>query len=506
MDETMMMMMIMTMMTIMTMIDDDDDNNNNNDVFLIIHTHTHRQTQAARVPSTVSTVSAVSAASTTSKMSAASHTSTTTSSSSTTTTTTTSSSSSLANSLSHAQDRLYGAVSSLRQKVNSYVRKDEDHLVCTKCDNKFTLLNPAEQCSNCQASFCKTCVNRVLCEVRTKPLPMCDTCFREKEDMPDTVALPPTLPVSKRTKKNVLALDGGGLRGVFTLVVLMELEKQLGRKLREVFDLIIGTSTGGFIALGVGMLDTPLEDILKLYEELGRDAFVAESTKKVLSTMHRYDVGALEFLLRKMFGRHTTLKQTQPKVAVTAVAWDEKPSTLHLIRSYQGPASSCRGVAESMRIWEAARATSAAPTYFHPFHCHGRTFVDGGLLANDPALVAYAEASALFGGQEHINMLVSVGTGKRKSSREDRSSQYIWSLTRDLVSTCVHADTNEVALPLIMGHQRYARLQGEVRHREMDNPKLIPYWKKDAANYLASEEGKAAMSAIVAQLRANEDR
>ena len=67
------------------------------------------------------------------------------------------------------------------------------------------------------------------------------------------------------------------------------------------------------------------------------------------------------------------------------------------------------------KIWEAARATSAAPTYFRPANIDGRWFVDGGLVANDPSLAALTEATALFGGTENINMLLSVGSGHRES-------------------------------------------------------------------------------------------
>ena len=57
-----------------------------------------------------------------------------------------------------------------------------------------------------------------------------------------------------RTKKNILVLDGGGLKGVFTLVILRKIEEMAGTPLRDLFDLIVGCSTGGVIALGAGLL------------------------------------------------------------------------------------------------------------------------------------------------------------------------------------------------------------------------------------------------------------
>ena len=86
------------------------------------------------------------------------------------------------------------------------------------------------------------------------------------------------------------------------------------------------------------------------------------------------------------------------------------------------------------KIWEAARATSAAPTYFQPANIDGHWFVDGGLVANDPSMAALTEAAALFGGTENINMLLSVGSGHRESVPIDvNPNPWLWNLANDVV-------------------------------------------------------------------------
>ena len=86
------------------------------------------------------------------------------------------------------------------------------------------------------------------------------------------------------------------------------------------------------------------------------------------------------------------------------------------------------------KIWEAARATSAAPTYFRPANIAGHWFVDGGLVANDPSMAALTEAAALFGGTENINMLLSVGSGHRESVPIDvNPNPWLWNLANDVV-------------------------------------------------------------------------
>ena len=68
--------------------------------------------------------------------------------------------------------------------------------------------------------------------------------------------------------RKILSLDGGGIRGVFPAAFLAKLEEQIGAPIASYFDLIAGTSTGGIIAIGLG-LGIPASDILKLYEEQG---------------------------------------------------------------------------------------------------------------------------------------------------------------------------------------------------------------------------------------------
>jgi len=76
----------------------------------------------------------------------------------------------------------------------------------------------------------------------------------------------------------VLSLDGGGIRGVFPAAFLARLEDRIGQPIGSYFDLIVGTSTGGIIAIGLG-LGLSARDILQLYEEQGRAIFDQEHGK-----------------------------------------------------------------------------------------------------------------------------------------------------------------------------------------------------------------------------------
>src|SRR5437867_798455 len=72
--------------------------------------------------------------------------------------------------------------------------------------------------------------------------------------------------------KRILSIDGGGIKGVLPAAFLAAIEETIGRPIAEYFDLIAGTSTGGIIALGLG-LGMSAGDIMHFYEELGPTVF-----------------------------------------------------------------------------------------------------------------------------------------------------------------------------------------------------------------------------------------
>lgn len=223
--------------------------------------------------------------------------------------------------------------------------------------------------------------------------------------------------------KLVLSIDGGGIRGLIPAIVLRELESRYralngGKPLAQVFELIAGTSTGGIIAAGlcapkVGAPDkTPAmtpDDLVTLYEKHGGEIFDRSLFRRIRSTLfdERFDAVTLESLLRTHLG-DTRLSQAIGTVMMTA--YDiRKRETVFM----KGPKA---GSAGDFRFREAARATSAAPTYFEPALVENLTtgemqaLVDGGVFNNQPAMSAYVEARKMGARAEDI-VVVSLGTG-----------------------------------------------------------------------------------------------
>lgn len=211
----------------------------------------------------------------------------------------------------------------------------------------------------------------------------------------------------------VLAIDGGGIRGIIPAVLLAEIQKRLGRDLCQCFDLICGTSTGGIIALGIGtgcsrgQPYSPAQ-LLNLYLENGAAIF----QKRFLTSLRnwarpKYSPRALHSVLLEFFGA------TEFSAALTPLlisSYDLEGQVPFFFKSH-------RIAAVPQYNWPVvsiARATSAAPTFFPPLQLQreGKSYAlaDGGVFVNNPAMAAYAEARALYPDAAEF-MIVSAGTG-----------------------------------------------------------------------------------------------
>lgn len=217
----------------------------------------------------------------------------------------------------------------------------------------------------------------------------------------------------------ILSIDGGGIRGIIPAIVLAELENQTGKPIAKMFDLIAGTSTGGILALGLtkpneqGEPQYRATDLIELYEKEGPKIFQADWLHRAMSlgnlTGPKYPAEDIEEVLQNYF-QDATLDQALTPVLITAYEIERRLSWF--FKSRHAKLRSER----NFKMWEVARATSAAPTYFPPVKIVAESgndyysFVDGGVFANNPGLCAYVEAQKMFPQESEI-LLVSLGTG-----------------------------------------------------------------------------------------------
>ena len=214
--------------------------------------------------------------------------------------------------------------------------------------------------------------------------------------------------------RRVLSIDGGGIRGIIPALVISHLEQKTGQPASELFDLIVGTSTGGMLALGLalqmeeGAPQFNAKQMVKLYGVHGGEIFEQSLWRKLRSVggvlEEAYSHEALERILNLYFGAHTLADCSVPAMVTS---YDIQNRRTVFFKSWHEE----HGM---ILCSEAARATSAAPTYFEPTKItwaeESATLVDGGIFINSPSVSAYAEARKLFPNEPIA--LLSLGTGE----------------------------------------------------------------------------------------------
>lgn len=245
------------------------------------------------------------------------------------------------------------------------------------------------------------------------------------------------LPKKKAMKKiAILSLDGGGIRGIITCIILRYIEEQLqihdkpDAKLGDYFDLIAGSSTGALIASIILCPDKhrkakySIQKGLELYAEKGGDIFQVSFWERLVNPFGLLNEKISEESLKKnlndFFG-NLELKEFIKPCLITS--YDIENRRAKLFNSYNANIN-----ADNFYVKDICRATSAAPTYFSPAQIksmYGQIFslIDGGMFANNPALCAYAEArkipfAEVLKNHQKANyptvndmIIVSVGTG-----------------------------------------------------------------------------------------------
>ena len=212
----------------------------------------------------------------------------------------------------------------------------------------------------------------------------------------------------------VLSLDGGGLKGLFTAAYLAEWEEYTSRPVVEAMDLIAGTSVGGIIALGLGA-GYRAQDMVDFFLEHGQAIFPPERVEAMGSARQafgsRYSADPLENVLKTYFGGRR-LGDSCVRLVVPAY---HAESGIHLFKTSHHP---------RLRIdWREpmaviARATGAAPTFLPPLALdQGLRLIDGGVWANNPVQIAVTEALGYLGQPQDCVAALRIGTTTESISK-----------------------------------------------------------------------------------------
>lgn len=205
----------------------------------------------------------------------------------------------------------------------------------------------------------------------------------------------------------ILALDGGGAKALFTAHILARLEQDLGVSISDSFDLIAGTSAGGIVALALGAGLAPRQ-IVSHFKSLVETVFPSarrrwwRRPRQLTSPI--YDADALRTALEGVLGA-TILGESAKRLVIPA--WDVQAGTVHIFKTPHHP--------RLRRDWrismvDVARATSAAPVYFPAARVDDHRLIDGGVWANNPSVVAITEAVSMLDVPLKNIRVLNVGT------------------------------------------------------------------------------------------------
>lgn len=341
-------------------------------------------------------------------------------------------------------------------------------------------------------------------------------------------------------KIRILSLDGGGIRGIITCVILKYIEEQLQQlddpnaKIGDYFDLVAGSSTGGLITALIlfpdksGKAKYSIHEALELYAKKGDTIFNVSFWERIINPFGLFNEKIsqknLEKQLEEVF--HTLeLKKLIKPCLITA--YDISSRKAKFFCSHEAVSE-----LENFYVKDVCRATSAAPTYFEPAKIKSLyeqefTFVDGGVYANNPAMCAYAEARKIAFSNVLKNpekpdypsikdmLLISIGTGeilKPYSFKEfENAGKIKW--ISPLIDILLTANAETVNYYLdkmyqtlgVRNRQNYYRLMPELKNAspEMDDTSKKNIYELIQAGLFFIDQNREMLNEIAKKLVRN---
>jgi patatin-like phospholipase/acyl hydrolase len=276
-----------------------------------------------------------------------------------------------------------------------------------------------------------------------------------------------TVDTETSSRFQILSLDGGGIKGLFSAAVLAAVEEDLNIDVTDHFDLIAGTSTGGLIAIGLGLGLRPRE-MVEFYLREGPTVFPKRVGWKSLQhwVYRKFSSAPLEMALKRCF-KDKRFGDSRKRLVIPSynIGADDVYifRTAHherLRRDYK------------VSAWKVAMATSAAPTFFPSVRTVDNTrLVDGGVWANNPAMVALVEAFGVLSIPLEQIAILSIGTSDTVSQRKaslDNGGILAWARGNAVVEVILRGQSLGAAnqAKFLLGEGRFERLNPKVTANE----------------------------------------
>jgi len=276
--------------------------------------------------------------------------------------------------------------------------------------------------------------------------------------------------------RRILTIDGGGIKGAFPAAFLARLEEELGGPLVEHFDMIAGTSTGGIIAIGLG-LGLSAKRLQRFYERHGREIFAGRGLWRELRglVMSMYSNVPLRRVLDRRF-QSRPLGDSRTRLLIPCL--NVTQGKVHVYQTAHHPS-----LTEDWRVpaVEVAMASAAAPTFFPSFRsASGDIYIDGSLWARNPIGLATVQAVGLLRWPAHDIRILSLGcTAKGMNhafGRAGRHGKSFWGNRIPDLFMKAHSSSALYTACTLVGREHVHRINpdpGE-HHFAMDDARKVP--------------------------------
>uniref|UniRef100_A0A915DRH2 PNPLA domain-containing protein n=1 Tax=Ditylenchus dipsaci TaxID=166011 RepID=A0A915DRH2_9BILA len=299
----------------------------------------------------------------------------------------------------------------------------------------------------------------------------------------------------------VLSIDGGGTRGMMGLEMLDQLEKCAGgKKISDLFDIIVGVSTGAIIASLLAAKRLDIKETREIYMATSSKLFNKgwwsfNKYRELALNQCLYNSTRFVEIIKETIGEDFALMETSrkpgnPKMAIVSCIVNTRKLQPHIFRNYEHPPgrdSHYRGSTQYM-LWQAIQASSAAPFHFEEVALGTKLHIDGGVLTNNPTAIAMHESRLLWPNHD-FQCVVSVGNGRSLNEVElvESKSTPILKKINQIVDSATDTELVHNCVSDLLPPHVYYRLDPYVTEKysldEVDPDKLA-LMDKDAQFYV----------------------
>ena len=270
---------------------------------------------------------------------------------------------------------------------------------------------------------------------------------------------------------SILAVDGGGVRGIYAAEILAKIEQTTQRSVRESFDLLAGTSTGSIVT-GAAAAGISMEEVVRLFELEAPRIFNKGRVPSGLAMFvkSRYSRDALEEVLADYVPQ---IQMGQLDTALMITSADIATGGVHVFKSrYLQDLGQPYERDGNVLLRDAILASCAAPTYFDPKSVGAHLLVDGGLWANNPSIIALTEAVAKFKKEVKQVRIFSLGTGHTTAMYPHHSRWGLltgWERDKLIAFTFGLQSQASTSMARLILEDRYLRLDPTIEGWELDD-------------------------------------